>query len=61
MSIADVFDALTSTRPYKKAWSVDQAVELLKSESGKHFDPQLVDLFIGQLDAIIEIKNTFTR
>lgn len=61
VSIADVFDALTSTRPYKKAWSVDQAVELLKSESGKHFDPQLVDLFIGQLDAIIEIKNTFTR
>ncbi|WP_300359173.1 two-component system response regulator [uncultured Pseudoalteromonas sp.] len=61
VSIADVFDALTSTRPYKKAWTVDQAVELLKSESGKHFDPQLVDLFIGQLDAIIEIKNTFTR
>lgn len=61
VTIADVFDALTSIRPYKKAWSVEEALDLLKDEAGKHFDPQLVDLFIGQIDSIIEIKNTYTR
>lgn len=61
VTIADVFDALTSKRPYKKAWSVEEALDLLKDEAGKHFDPQLVDLFIGQIDNIIEIKNTYTR
>ncbi|MDI4652344.1 MULTISPECIES: two-component system response regulator [Pseudoalteromonas] len=61
VTIADVFDALTSKRPYKKAWTVEEALDLLKDEAGKHFDPQLVDLFIGQIDSIIEIKNTFTR
>ncbi|MCO7208364.1 MULTISPECIES: response regulator [Pseudoalteromonas] len=61
VTIADVFDALTSKRPYKKAWSVEEALDLLKDEAGKHFDPQLVDLFIGQIDSIIEIKNTYTR
>ena len=59
VTIADVFDALTSKRPYKKAWSVEEALDLLKDEAGKHFDPQLVDLFIGQIDSIIEIKNTY--
>lgn len=61
VTIADVFDALTSKRPYKKACSVEEALDLLKDEAGKHFDPQLVDLFIGQIDSIIEIKNTYTR
>ena len=60
VTIADVFDALTSKRPYKKAWSVEEALDLLKDEAGKHFDPQLVDFFIGQIDSIIEIKNTYT-
>ena len=60
VTIADVFDALTSKRPYKKAWSVEEALDLLKDEAGKHFDPLLVDLFIGQIDSIIEIKNTYT-
>ncbi|MDC3190728.1 two-component system response regulator [Pseudoalteromonas elyakovii] len=60
VTIADVFDALTSKRPYKKAWSVEEALDLLKDEAGKHFDPQLIDLFIGQIDSIIEIKNTYT-
>jgi len=60
VTIADVFDALTSKRPYKKAWSVEESIDLLKDEAGKHFDPQLIDLFIGQIDSIIEIKNTYT-
>jgi len=56
VAIADVFDALTSVRPYKAAWSVEDAVGLLRAESGKHFDPQLVELFIQQLPLILEIK-----
>ncbi len=56
VAIADVFDALTSQRPYKEAWPVDRAIELLKSESGKHFDPKLVDAFLLALPEIIEIR-----
>lgn len=56
VAIADVFDALTSVRPYKAAWSIEDAVALLREESGRHFDPQLVELFIEQLPAILEIK-----
>jgi len=56
IAIADVFDALTSKRPYKEAWSVDRAVEHLKSQAGSHFDPNLINLFIEKLDAIIAIK-----
>lgn len=56
VAIADVFDALTSVRPYKPAWSVAETLELLRRESGKHFDPHLVELFLGQMPAILEIK-----
>ena len=52
VSICDVFDALTSVRPYKKAWTVEDAVELLKKEKGKQFDPDLVDNFISILPEI---------
>ena len=45
VAIADVFDALTSNRPYKKEWSVEDAMLLIDRESGKHFDPSLVSLF----------------
>ena len=46
LSIADAFDAITSTRSYKKAMSKEKAVEILKAEAGKQFDPKLVDLFV---------------
>ena len=42
VAIADVFDALTSVRPYKRAWSVDEALEHIRRDSGRHFDPGLV-------------------
>jgi len=45
VAIADVFDALTSERPYKKAWTFNDAAQLIVSESGKHFDPTLVKVF----------------
>lgn len=47
MAVADVFDALVSKRVYKEKMSVDEAYNVLKEESGKHFDPQIVDIFIN--------------
>lgn len=44
-TVADVFDALMSPRPYKKAWTLDQAVEEIRASAGKHFDPDLARLF----------------
>ncbi|AUC88597.1 two-component system response regulator [Alteromonas sp. MB-3u-76] len=58
-ALADVFDALTSKRPYKEAWSIEKAVEFIQSQKGKHFEPKLVDLLIAMLPKIIEIKETF--
>jgi response regulator RpfG family c-di-GMP phosphodiesterase len=58
-AIADVFDALTSQRPYKKPWTFEATVEYLKKESGKHFDPKLVDLFIKNIKKIKEIYLKF--
>lgn len=59
VAIADVFDALTSERPYKKAWTVEAATSLLEEEAGKHFDPDLVPVFLTCLDKVIDIKNQF--
>lgn len=53
-AVADVFDALTSDRPYRPAWSVEQALEYIRSGSGTHFDPEVVEVFmrvIGRLAA----------
>ena len=60
-AIADVFDALTSERPYKAAWPVEEAVNLLQQESGKHFDPDLVGLFVLELPKILDIKHQFAE
>lgn len=60
-AICDVFDALTSVRPYKKAWSVEEAMALLEKESGKHFDPELVPLFKQVLPKILEIKEKYSE
>ena len=56
VAIADVFDALTSKRPYKEPWSIEQTIEHMQHQAGKHFDPHLVELFIGQIDAVLAIK-----
>ncbi|WP_394493475.1 response regulator [Shewanella sp. ENK2] len=56
IAIADVFDALTSARPYKKAWTVEDTMALIEKESGKHFDPDLVKQFRSVLDDVKEIK-----
>lgn len=59
IAIADVFDALTSVRPYKPAWSVEDAVALLEREAGKQFDPALVPVFVGILPQVLAIRERF--
>jgi putative two-component system response regulator len=59
VAIADVFDALTSTRPYKEAWSIERAVEYLLDQKGKHFDGELVDTFLQHMDEIKAIMMQF--
>lgn len=56
-AVADVFDALGSERVYKKAWKLDDILELFKKESGKHFDPALVALFLNNLDSFLKIRD----
>ena len=56
VALADVFDALTTERPYKRAWSVEDAMALLHEQSGIHFQPDLVDLFTDILDDILDIR-----
>ncbi|PZP92445.1 MAG: two-component system response regulator [Variovorax paradoxus] len=60
VAIADVFDALTSVRPYKAAWSVEDAVALLEREAGKQFDPALVPVFVGILPQVLGIRERFS-
>ena len=55
-AITDVFDALTSTRPYKEAWSVEEAMDHIMSQSGKHFDPDLPPLMQQILPKLLAIK-----
>ena len=61
VAIADVFDALTSERPYKKAWNVKDAINFIKEQRGQHFDPELVDVFISILDDILAIKEEYAE
>jgi putative two-component system response regulator len=49
-AVADVWDALTSDRPYRSAWSDEQALAYIREQSGKHFDPRVVDMFLKMID-----------
>lgn len=60
-ALADVFDALTSERPYKAAWSIDKAINYIQEQSGQHFDPELVRLFQKNLPEIIEIMEQYAE
>jgi two-component system response regulator RpfG len=59
VAVADVFDALVSVRPYKRAWQLDEGLEFLKSQRGKHFDPTCVDAFLSDRAAIETIIREF--
>ncbi len=56
-AVADVFDALTSERPYKKAWPVADAKRYIEENSGSHFDPEVVLQFMAHQDEIMDIRN----
>ena len=56
VAVADVFDALTSQRPYKKAWDVDAAFDFLREQSGAHFEPRLVEAFLHNQSEVLRIK-----
>jgi len=56
-----VFDALTSERPYKKAWTVEASFKYIEANREKHFDPRLVDLFRTCLPEVLLIKNQFAE
>ncbi|MBF0265074.1 MAG: HD domain-containing protein [Gammaproteobacteria bacterium] len=58
-SIADVFDALGSERCYKNAWPDEEIFNLIKSESGKMFDPELVQIFFDNLESFLEIRDSY--
>ncbi len=58
-AIADVFDALSCDRVYKKAWEIDRIVEYMKAESGKQFDPKLMKIFLKNLDKFLVIRDKF--
>jgi two-component system response regulator RpfG len=59
VTVADVFDALTSKRPYKEAWPYQEALDYVRAETGKHFDPACVQAFERSLDAVQAIMRTF--
>lgn len=59
VAVADVFDALTSERPYKKAWELPRALDLLREQRGVHFDPDCVDAFLHDLEAVLAICSRF--
>ncbi len=58
-AICDVFDALTSERPYKKAWTVEETMTELHAGAGKHFDPDLITVFEGILPQVLEIREQY--
>ena len=61
LAVADVFDALTSKRPYKEAWPIDDAINLIEKESGEHFDPEIVSAFLRSMPQILDVKNKYSE
>ena len=55
VAVADVYDALTSERPYKHSWTMETAMEYMESHRGKHFDPAVLDAFKAQFDGVTRI------
>ncbi len=61
VAVADVFDALTSVRPYKKAWSLEEALQYLRDNRDQHFQPALVDLFMTLIPQVREIMQRWAE
>ena len=61
MAVADVFDALVSNRSYKKGFSYEKAMGIIREDSGTHFDPKVVAAFFAAKDAVIEVADGFSE
>jgi len=59
VAIVDVFDALLSQRPYKKAFSIEETLRIIQAGSAEHFNPDIVGLFIAKFEAILAIREKF--
>lgn len=59
VAVADVFDALTSERPYKKAWALEDARAFLEDGRGKHFDPLCIEALLAEWDIVIDVRQRF--
>ena len=59
VALADVFDALSTHRVYKRAWPINEVVDYIKQQRGAQFDPQLVDLFLENVDEILRIRESY--
>jgi response regulator RpfG family c-di-GMP phosphodiesterase len=59
IAVADVFDALGKNKPYKEALSDEEIVEFFKNESGKHFEPKIVQILLDNIDELFTIRNNF--
>jgi len=60
VAVADVFDAITSVRPYKDSWPLEDAFGFLRDGRGKHFDPACIDVFFDSIDDILRIRDAFS-
>src|SRR5688500_13737680 len=60
VAVADVYDALTSVRPYKKAWPSEQAFDYVRSQSGRHFDPRILEAFLAATREVLEIQHQWS-
>jgi putative two-component system response regulator len=60
-AVADVFDALTSKRPYKSEWPVEQAIDYLHEQRNRHFDKRIVEVFLRVLPTLLEVKKQFAE
>ena len=60
VALADVYDALASVRSYKEAWDEEKIIAILKEESGTHFDPELVEIFLEIFDTIKSIEERYS-
>ena len=56
VAIANVFDALTSKRPYKEIFHVEVALDIMKKDRGQHFDPDVLDIFLTNMDKVLKIR-----
>jgi putative two-component system response regulator len=61
VTVADIFDALTSRRPYKEAWSVDRALDEIRHAAGRHLDPAVVKAFLGALPEITGVMRQYAE